>query len=469
MPEAHRILTPTALGRYHIPSLSAERGASIMTPKYQPAIKIVLSDLHIGAGRVDQGNLLEDFVQDDALIGLISQLEEESQTRGLPMELVLNGDIFEFWQVPAVEENESYVPSKRYAARRYLRTREEDSCRRMRLIIQGHPSLFAVLARFIQSEAPRRTLTIIKGNHDVQLHWEGVQTIIRQALGATKERYDLVLLPSRSISREGVYIEHGSEYADAVNRHPNFDLPHHPRDPRRLRMVPGATLSIRVINRLERQHYWVTSVKPTSAVFWYLLRYDPWTALRMLVLALPLLPRWLWLHRPATRTNRQLARELRVLEAETQQEMANQGQARLPRCQHDGEGLAGLINLPSLQAVLDDEESGDDPLVVRGLLEEHSLHARLKQVAKLKVRQEQACVVIFGHTHLPAAEPLEGGAVYINTGSWTWMLDLREQPAQAWRRLIRHADYGDIHHHLTYARVDYDNDSRPRASLREAS
>ena len=432
-----------------------------------PATKIVLSDLHIGAGYADQGNRLEDFTQDAALIGLIDQLEDESKARNLPMELVLNGDIFEFWQVPALPEGESFCPTKRYPVRRYLRTRAKDSCRRMRLIIQGHAALFGALARFIQSDGARRTLTILKGNHDVQLHWEAVQAIIRDALGATDERYDLVLFPSRSVSREGVYIEHGSEYADALNRHPDFDLPYHPRDPRRLRMVPGGPMYIRVINRLERQHYWVSSVKPTSAILWYLLRFDPWTALRMLVLAAPLLPRWLWLHRPMTRTNRQLARELQAIEASLDKESASSDAKRLPECPHEGDDLKGLINLPSLQAVLAEEAGGDDPLLVRGLLEEHSLHARMKQVAQLKARQEQACVVLFGHTHLPAAEPLDRGAVYMNTGSWTWMLDLRHQPADAWRRLIRDADHDDVHYHLTYARVNYDAEGRPRASLRE--
>ncbi|MBA7689754.1 hypothetical protein ES703_98265 [subsurface metagenome] len=64
--------------------------------------KIIISDLHLGAGRSDEGNLLEDFHSDDAFAQFLSQLAAESQQQGIELELIVAGDMFEFLQVPAL-------------------------------------------------------------------------------------------------------------------------------------------------------------------------------------------------------------------------------------------------------------------------------------------------------------------------------------------------------------------------------
>ena len=74
-----------------------------------PDIKIVLSDLHLGAGRRDAGNWLEDFDQDDHFAALLGRLAEEAEANKQGMELVLAGDTFEFLQVPAVPLEEYSV------------------------------------------------------------------------------------------------------------------------------------------------------------------------------------------------------------------------------------------------------------------------------------------------------------------------------------------------------------------------
>ena len=67
-----------------------------------PDIKIVFSDLHLGAGLPDAGNWLEDFDQDDLFAALLGRLAAESEATQQGMELVLAGDTFEFLQVPAI-------------------------------------------------------------------------------------------------------------------------------------------------------------------------------------------------------------------------------------------------------------------------------------------------------------------------------------------------------------------------------
>ncbi|NUM88445.1 MAG: hypothetical protein HUU37_04495, partial [Bdellovibrionales bacterium] len=62
--------------------------------------------------------------------------------------------------------------------------------------------------------------------------------------------------------------------------------------------------------------------------------------------------------------------------------------------------------------------------------------------------------VIFGHTHGPMQIDWQDGKTYINTGTWTRMINLD----------LRHLGQSTK---LTFAYVEYDESGRPRASLQE--
>jgi hypothetical protein len=125
------------------------------------------------------------------------------------------------------------------------------------------------------------------------------------------------------------------------------------------------------------------------------------------------------------------------------------------------------LSIPEFEEAMEEIEDSDDFLVAQGLAEMHRQHARLVQVARYKASQENACVVLFGHTHEPVVQVLENEILYINTGSWSWHLDMTEEPAQTWRRLIRHGERYASQWRLTYARIDYAEDGVPLATLRE--
>jgi len=148
--------------------------------------KIILSDLHLGAGSFGGANPLEDFRHDRQFSDFLMSLRDESESAGRPMDLIINGDFVEYLQVPAVPVSE-YDPRAAYPEDAYRSTTEADAVLRTDLVIAGHRPVFEGLAGFL-SERPRRTVTVIKGNHDLQLHWPGVQERIRQALGAVGPR-----------------------------------------------------------------------------------------------------------------------------------------------------------------------------------------------------------------------------------------------------------------------------------------
>jgi len=413
--------------------------------------KLILSDLHIGAG--GGGSPLEDFVHDEALAALLESASAEAATQ--PLELILNGDTFEFWQVPALPEGTPYSPTARYRLRLYLETTERAGALRMRLIQEGHPLLFAALARFL-SPPPgcgARSITFVQGNHDVQLHWGAVQHALRVALDAEGARAPACSFVSLGRLQDGLYIEHGNQHADALSRHPSPDDPRDPRRPGSLEETPGARLFIRAINRMERRYPWITSVKPQTAVFWFLLRFRPLAALQLLALFLPGLPTLLRVHRPLSRSNRRLRRD-----AHLPPDPARPGMAERPECPQS--------QLPALERIATEPALARDPVLTRGLLEEHALHAQLVRAASEIASRTGAQIVTFGHTHIPAAERLPGGALYLNTGTWTRALDLSGQPAATWRALIRGDLASRARMRLTYLWVDGSGE-RLIASLRE--
>ena len=152
-------------------------------------IVVVLSDLHIGAGRLAEGNLLEDFSSDAAFAALLKDIAGESELASRPAQLILNGDLCEFPQVPA---RDIFSPRQIYGPEDYRDMSQAASLQKLRLILAGHPDFFTALRAWLKSDEPRRTLVITKGNHDPQWQWPAVQDALRKALDAEGERAALL-------------------------------------------------------------------------------------------------------------------------------------------------------------------------------------------------------------------------------------------------------------------------------------
>jgi len=237
-------------------------------------VKIIVSDLHLGAGffDLDKGNVLEDFIVDEAFARFLDETKEESETEGTDFELIIDGDMMEFLQAPAVDQ---FEPRRAYPPENYRSSSEEDSAKKMDLIIKGHPMFFAALREFIKPANPQRKVTILKGNHDVNLYWPAVKEWIRQAVYATGgERAKLLAFEEVCINREGIYIEHGNQYVEKVNRVDNFEKPLDPEREGQLAIPAGSRFVIEFFNQVEWEKWWVDGIKPMTALIWYALAID---------------------------------------------------------------------------------------------------------------------------------------------------------------------------------------------------
>jgi len=422
-------------------------------------VKFIVSDLHLGAGCAPD-NPLEDFVTDDAFAAFLGSIVTESDAEGQDVELIVNGDMVEFLQVPAVD---SFDPQAVYPDEDYLATSQGAALKKIEWVIAGHPVLFAALRDFLSPGSPRRSVTIIKGNHDVELYWSAVQQRIRQAVGAVDARHDLLTFASRSVSREGLYVEHGNQYAETLNRFENFEDPRDPRHPDELATPPGSRFVIRFVNEVEREKWWVDAVKPITALIWYGLAIDFAFAAKALACFLYALPAV-------------VVGGFAVGAGTAADEVAQQLTDESERAALAGRYAADADFRRAFDArvarVLSPERPTFAPSVADrqgGALERArdvvaEMDRALRQAAQTKITQEGAELVIFGHTHQALSVPLEGGT-YVNSGTWVWWRDFAGSDLATWKAFYAHPEAFTQPHFLTAVRVDYDAQGHPHASL----
>jgi len=433
--------------------------------------KIIVSDLHIGAGFAPD-NPLEDFGSDDEFAGFLGAIVAESDERAMDVELIANGDLVEFLQVPAVD---TFDPRAAYPPEAYRSSSEEASAKKMALVIEGHPTLFAALRDFIHPVHPRRNITILKGNHDVNLHWVAVQTCLREALGATGDRQGLLAFEERRVAREGIYVEHGNQYAEKVNRFDDFEEPHDPEHTGELAIPPGSDFVIDFFNDVEHEKWWVDSVKPITALIWYGFAIDFAFAARALVNFLRVAPDLVWGSFAAEEGEEA---GLKAQMDELRQQLEDEAEvAALGERYATDEAFRREFNarLGWMLRATDAPPEAVLPAAVGGaaIKEAEALEragditemmgSALRKVAQAKIVEEHAQVVVFGHTHHALCEQLDGG-VYVNSGTWVWWRDLGTD-AETWRELYAHPERFTQPHYLTYVRVDYEQANRPHARV----
>ncbi len=422
-------------------------------------LKFVLSDLHIGAGYANQGgNPLEDFTATKAFVDLLHHIWQESEREQREVELIINGDFFEFLQVPAVD---NYDPTGVYAKELFLDSSEKASIKRLNIITTGHTEIFNALADFMHVEAPQRRITIIKGNHDVHLYWPGVKKRMREILGASGTRASLLSFANEFISREKIYVEHGHQRAEKITEYRDPYDPRSPEDPNQLYYPLGSYFVIDFLNEAERNWWFVDNVKPVTTLIWYALSQNFDLASKGLLTFMQ--------HAPTLTSATANAHHNSLLhhleDSSSRQKIAQRYRDDGMYRQQFHEQIQHYFNQTQLnynEAVCRSEIS-DDPIQI-GQAHQKQQHLMLCQAAEEVAIKEGAKIVLFGHSHTPTQETLQNGSSYINTGSW--IENFYDTPLKTWQALFGGLQkQGDILPQLPYARIDYDENNIPTATL----
>lgn len=253
-------------------------------PRVRPGPIIVVSDLHMTSG-LDQTrgtwSPTEDFFWDDDFAEFLGWYGKNGRTT-----LVINGDMFDFLQVLDIPDSQQArvynIPDAHLSARFGLRCSEPAAVFQIDRIIQGHRRVFKALAEFL---GKGNQVKIIKGNHDVQLFWEGVQERIRERLEALGQegkrraiRQNLDFLPWFYYVPGLLYVEHGNQYEPATSFE-NFLHPLLPHDYRgtggHIELDLGGIVIRYLSNRMEVVDPLADNYRPLSQYLKSFIRHHP--------------------------------------------------------------------------------------------------------------------------------------------------------------------------------------------------
>jgi UDP-2,3-diacylglucosamine pyrophosphatase LpxH len=293
-------------------------------PMAAPHNHIFVSDFHLGEGRDPETGQVppaEDFFHDRSFARFLAYhvdiqrqaLADQDPIRSRPWNLVIVGDLFEFMEISALPDEGPEMTRVRgfpkhtglsARERRFgLGTRVQECVWKLERIYLGHPLLFQALAWFLAH--PGYRLTILKGNHDVELSWPGVQSrfreLIHQAYAVWGQStagscpddlplpvhaelppgLDLVDLaervrfpPSFCYEKDLFYAEHGGQF-DHTTRFPNFEDPTLPERPDLIQLPPGSLFVRYVYNDVEQIHPFAENLKPVSRYLLWLVGTTP--------------------------------------------------------------------------------------------------------------------------------------------------------------------------------------------------
>ena len=278
----------------------------------RPHNVLIVSDLHLSQGwnpATARTSRLEDFLRDDAFDRFLRHHEAvKSQPRfgDRPWLLILNGDIFDFLQVVSLpREGRELREVKGVRHRNQLSPHERqyglgttavETEWKLKQIAKGHQRFFAALGWFV---AQGNHIAIIRGNHDVELHWPEVQDrfTVEERRAYTRRWLRVGGIPpvGPDTCRERIhfhpwfyhepgriYVEHGCQY-DAANHFRDILDPVLPDDARRIDLPWGSLFVRYLFNKVEDLHPFADNVKPLTRYMRWAFRTNPAKAIEVLV------------------------------------------------------------------------------------------------------------------------------------------------------------------------------------------
>jgi len=148
----------------------------------------------------------KEFFIDQALVEFLQEIEKKAN--GQQVELVMNGDIFDFDSVMALPENPIYQLNW-IETRRGLFPKEDRSVFKMSVILEEHAQFIDALREFIKKG---HSLVIVPGNHDVELHFKKVQDLFFKIMALSDYDQNRIRFVKWFYISEGdTLIEHGHQ------------------------------------------------------------------------------------------------------------------------------------------------------------------------------------------------------------------------------------------------------------------
>ncbi len=353
-------------------------------------IKVITSDMHLSAGRFLDGirNPHEDFFFDREFCEFLEYFSTGDYGDGCEVQLILNGDVFDFLNVPHQGDFPDLITS-------------DLAVERLKTIFKGHPEVTKGLQAF--AAKPGKSVLYNVGNHDMDFFFPAVREEFCRVIGGESWKKEKVWVNTEVefLEYDGIQIHHGNQF-EAVHT-TNYQQPFVTENlPEPVLYMPwGSVYVIKIINRLKWELDHIDKVKPAKLFIFIGLFIHPIVIFKFLLFSAFYFFNTRFVYNPKRRAN--IANTLAIMKEEITPFYGLEDDAR---------------------AILDKNPH---------------LHT-----------------VIFGHTHGPMQRYYPDGKTYINTGTWTRMINLD----------LRHLGQST---NLTFALIEYDSTGRPRATLEEWS
>lgn len=181
---------------------------------HRSAYTAIVSDLHLCEAETPNPRhplwkkfKTREFFFDKEFAVFLKYIQERAE--GKLVELILNGDIFDFDSVTSFPEYATYNISW-LEERRGLDSEREKSLYKIDVILRDHPEWVKSMSDFIK-EGNR--VVIIIGNHDLELNWLEVQKRLLDTLSLTEvERRHVRFVEWFYVSNKDTLVEHGHQY-----------------------------------------------------------------------------------------------------------------------------------------------------------------------------------------------------------------------------------------------------------------
>ena len=406
---------------------------------------LVFSDVHLGSDLNDSGPVVPRSAAIDADLAAMLVHYRGNTPPGGRWRLVIAGDFIDLvgMAIDPADDDSAATPTERAYG---LGGAEAHVRAKMRRVAARHAAVFAELARFV---GDGHGLTVVHGNHDLELHWDSVKADFCALIGVGLERVDF---EPWFFYRPGVaFIEHGHQY-DPFCATPWILSPLSPLDPLRVAPSLSDTLLRYIVRRTPgMKEYGHEDRGLASYVSWGLMLGLRGTIALYLRFQAAMVQLWLTARAYGsaageTMRNAHADRVARLAEA-TAVPRARLDAALALHVRSLGQSprtvlasvmldrvlviLASLVVLALVvsswhrlegwaiptSAILLASAAGAYVLVSRARPSVDPASFMLGRAADL-VKLFPASFVVMGHTHLPLVKRLSADAVYANVGAW---------------------------------------------------
>jgi UDP-2,3-diacylglucosamine pyrophosphatase LpxH len=427
----------------------------------RPHNLLSISDLHLGCD-LRKGAKNTEPRPNDAQLAQFLEWHASHREEGRPWRLLLNGDIVDFVAITAVPAPDEVVPFEVSAEEHHIGlSQSEPKCVwKLQRTAERHPRVFDALARFVQKG---NSLHNIRGNHESEWRWPGVQEEMRKILaergGVARRRVD------RAVAfHDWFYLEPGYLYAEHGHAHDRYSVHSDFFEEHGTREEIELPLSSKVL-RYFANRYSEQVELPDDVDTWGVKEYLDWVLkagnpLRIAADYFVMVFRVTYpVLRQSLKISRAFARAADKAIAHTDPEA--QVRKTLERFQGTGkqaQQLAAIASRPAEQSLFDAMQlfyldrmllalfslglawttsllvhgvwakAGALTLVgiafaavnaVLGAQRQTDAHPLLRKAAQRISHVFEVKFVVMGHSHRAVDEQVGRGATYLNSGSWT--------------------------------------------------